>query len=112
MAPRQATVLVSLVLPAAAYAHGEDVLIPIYAQAAVVVATMLGLWLMPKVRAHRVIASLGCLAGATSAWLSTSHLPFQQNRSLITLVMAVAPVASAALFIFVAKRYASKHAET
>jgi hypothetical protein len=98
----------AVLLPVAALAHGEAVLVPIFGQAIVVVATLLSLRLVPTLRPFWLAGAFGCIAGAALAWLALSSLPFLENRGFIMFWMAAAPAVLSALLVFLAKRRASK----
>jgi hypothetical protein len=108
MVPRLPLLFLALFLPVAAFAHGEDVLVPIYGQAAVVVAILISLWLFPSIRPFWLFGGLGCFAGVALAWLALTTLPFSENQGFIIFAMAAAPAMLSAVLVLLAKRRASK----
>jgi hypothetical protein len=100
--------LLGLLYAAPAYAHGEEILLSIYAQVAAVVATLLFVWLVPAVRAHWLAGSAGCIAGVVLAWALTGHLPYMQYRAIFTTVGVLAPIGVAAVCVFLARKNAPR----
>lgn len=91
-----------------AYAHGEEVLTYFYAQGLIVVAVLLLIRFVPTFRLHSIAGVVGCAAGVVASWLLTADLQYPKNQFFITTVGIVTPPAFAALFVYLARRYASK----
>jgi hypothetical protein len=110
MAPRLSVFLSLTLLPVAALAHGEEVLVAVYGQAIAVAATLLSLWLVPSFRPSRLVGSLACVVGAALAWLVLGPLPFLEHRALISLAAAAAPVILAVAVVYASKHHAANRA--
>lgn len=86
--------------PLAAYAHGQEVLAVVYAQAVVVAACLLLAWWGPGLRAARWAAALGCAAGVVLAWARVLDLPRQAHAAETMAWMVLSPLLGAAMAVF------------
>lgn len=106
---RKFTVAVGLlVLSAAAEAHGEEVLVSLFAEAVTVLGILLALGVSRPLRAHAGAGVFGCIAGVVLDWHLTGDLPYRENQRLITLLGIAIPLLLSAAFVLLASRYRAK----
>jgi hypothetical protein len=75
-----------------AFAHGEDVLATLFAQALAIVASVVASFLLLRSR-HRTWAGIaGCIAGVILSWTITGDLPYDDNRMFITVLDVALPL--------------------
>jgi hypothetical protein len=102
-----AIAIAATVIATPAYAHGEDVLVSIYAQGVTVVAATFLLLTIPTFRHHRLCGAVGCIVGLAVSWLMTDDMPYRANHVLITSIGIVSPLSFAGLAVLAANRYAA-----
>jgi hypothetical protein len=101
------TCLVGILIATPAYAHGQDVLVSMFAQAASVAVVLFLLFAVPALRRYWPAGLLGCIIGVLVSWLLTADIPYMANITSITIVDICCPVVFAALSIVVANRVAA-----
>lgn len=89
-----------------AHAHGEEVLMSIYAELASITLCITFLFIWHRVRPYRVIGAVACVIGVILGNWAVSGLPYMQYRNLITAVGLIVPLAATVLAIYVARRIA------
>jgi hypothetical protein len=91
-----------------AHAHGQDVLVSIFAQMASVIIVVAVLFGVRAFRRHWISGSLGCVSGTIFSWWITGGMPYRQNANLITAIDAVSPIVFSALSILAACLWAKR----
>jgi hypothetical protein len=89
-----------------AHAHGQDVLVSIFAQLASLIIVLAVLFGVRAFRRHWISGLLGCISGTIFSWWVTGGMPYRQNANLITAIDAASPIVFTALSILVALRWA------
>ena len=97
---------------APAHAHGEEVLVSLYAQAIAVVACFVGLQFVPVAKPHRLSGSIACIAGVVLAEFVVSNVPYNDNRAVITIAMVIFPILAAAGSVLIGRASAKRKAKT
>jgi hypothetical protein len=87
-----------------AHAHGEDVLVSIYAELVSVALCVGVLYLWRRVRRYRRTGVLACIAGLILVNLAFLHTPYDENRELITAAGIIVPIVMTMLAVYVAQR--------
>jgi hypothetical protein len=95
-----------------AHAHGQEVLTSLYAQLASVTVALTALFGVRECRRYWLAGLLGCISGTVLSWWVTGGMPYRQHANLITLILAVAPIAFLSLSIFAASRWARHRARS
>jgi hypothetical protein len=91
-----------------AHAHGEEVLLSVYAELASIAICLMLLFTWRRAAAHRVIGLVACVAGLFVGNWALSSLPFLQYGNLITAVGFVVPLAATVSAIYVSHRLDSR----
>jgi hypothetical protein len=87
-----------------AHAHGEEVLVSIYAELASI-ALCVGLLLVwRRAKPYRLIGVVACLIGLIVQNWAVSDIPYMQRRNVITAAGFIVPVVAAMLAIYVSPR--------
>jgi hypothetical protein len=77
-----------------AHAHGEEVLVSVYAQLVSIAACALVLFTWRRALAHRVTGLLACVGSIVVEQWAISGLPYMQYRTLITAAGFIVPLAA------------------
>jgi 4-amino-4-deoxy-L-arabinose transferase-like glycosyltransferase len=96
--------ILGLVIPSAAFAHGEDVLGTLFAQVVAVIVSIVASVFLLKARGRTWIGVVGCVLGVIVSWTITADLPYNDNQGLITLLHVALPILGTAAAV-VAARY-------
>ena len=91
-----------------AHAHGEEVLVSIFAQVASVIAVVLALFAVRAFRSYWIPGLLGCISGTVLSEWATGDMPYRQNAALITAICAGAPIVFTALSVLAAACWAMR----
>ena len=93
--------LLALLSPAIAHAHGEEVLILAVSQVALVILSGGILFVRRLPSIARTAAFLGAVGGLLVSWWLMKDVPFRDNRSYISIVLFATPFASFFLSLLV-----------
>lgn len=88
---------VFLVMPMAAFAHGEEVLTTIFLEFIVFIILVVGLLIIDFSRKGKLIICVLYILVATLAFLSMNNLPYNQYQTMINIVIVVAPLSTFAI---------------
>ena len=99
MVRKRAALVSLLMVPTLALAHGEDILVTIYAELLTVVAIVLALRLVPSFRRSRLGGTIFCIIGVIASWLVTSDMPYTDNQTLITTISVVLPLVATSVYL-------------
>ena len=86
-------------LPPLAFAHGQAVLVTIYAELLTIGFVVLFLLVVPKFRSFWLGGTTTCFLGVVGAWLVTSTIPYSDNQILITAISVILPLLSTAAYL-------------
>ena len=86
-------------LPLLAFAHGQAVLVTIYAEFLTIVFIVLFLLVVPKFRSFWFGGTIVCFLGVVGSWLATSAIPYSSNQILITAISVILPLLSTAAYL-------------
>lgn len=98
------TVFALAALPAFAFAHGEDVLVTLYAELLTIITIILALRMVPAFRRYWRGGSAFCILGVIAAWLVTWRLPYRDNQHLITALSVALPLLATAAYVIWRRR--------
>ena len=105
---RKFIALIALVLPATAEAHGEEVLVTVFAQFVTVAAILAIISMVRALKRYSSVGFVGCFVGVAISWALTGQMPYRENRNLITMALVVLPVISTVLALVLARLLANK----
>lgn len=97
-----------LAVSALAEAHGEEVVVSLFAQVIAVLGVILAVCVFRPLRRHAVAGVLGCFAGVALDWLATGDMPYWENHELITFLAFALPVLLSCAFVLLARRFGAK----
>ena len=86
--------LIFAVLSGSAHAHGEEVLVSVYAELVSIVLCALVLFTWRRALAHRLIGLAACVGSIVVEHWAVSDLPYMQYRKLITAAGFIVPLAA------------------
>ena len=97
-----AIALIALAIASPAHAHGEDVLLSIYAQGGSIVVVLLLLFGIATLRRYWLVGLIGLIAGTVASWNITGNWPYTENRVRITVIDVTFPLAFTVIAVLVA----------
>jgi hypothetical protein len=101
--------IVSLVLaPQAAWAHGQEILIPIYLQLASTVAVVGVACVVKVVRRWRFATIVGSILGAVASWVLVLNLQYGSNETYVDVLFLALPVLGASGAWWMIQSYAAR----
>lgn len=95
-------------LPVRACAHGEDVLVTIYAEILTIVLVIAAFLLVPRLRPFWLGGIIACVLGVAASWLATAGMPYRENMIVITAISVVLPLLATAAYLVWRYRYAER----
>lgn len=90
-----------------AHAHGEEVLVSVFAQFVSLVICAMLIWKWRRAAGHRIIAVVACVAGVVVGDWAVSGLAYTQYQNLITVVGLIVPLGATVGAIYVSHRFAT-----
>ena len=85
-----------------AHAHGEEVLVSVFAELASIALCTLVLFTWRRALVHRVVGLVACVGSIVAEYWAVSGLPYMQYRNLITAAGFVLPLAATVSAIYLA----------
>jgi hypothetical protein len=98
----RAIALIALAIAGPAQAHGEDVLLSIYAQGGSIIVVLLLLFGIATLRRYWLVGLIGLIAGTVASWNITGNWPYTENRVRITVIDVAFPLAFTVIAVLVA----------
>jgi intracellular septation protein A len=106
LSSKAALLLVVLLLPTRAWAHGEAVLAPFVLQLASLALFFVAITTSKLAPAAKAVVVATYLLTTLGVWLVTTWLPFQQSLGLINCLIGAGPIAGAlAAYALVKSRF-------
>ncbi|THC45311.1 hypothetical protein [Massilia sp. Mn16-1_5] len=87
-----------------AQAHGEEVLVSIYAQLLSVALCVLFLLFWRAARPYRLIGMAACIAGLAVADWALAPVPYTEHQTLVTTVGFVVPIITSLSAVSISRR--------
>jgi hypothetical protein len=87
-------------LPVQAYAHGEEVLVTIYAELLTIVFVIVAFRLVPRLRRFWLGGVIACILGVVASCLATAGMPYRENMILITAISVALPLLTTTAYIW------------
>jgi len=78
--------------PSIAFAHGEDVLATLFAQGLAIIVSVVASFLLLRSRHRTWVGVVGCVLGVIVSWAMTGNMPYNDNRTLITVLDVALPL--------------------
>lgn len=99
MARKSLSLVSILMFPSLGAAHGEEILVTIGAQLAVVIAIVIALFAVRRFQPYLMGGILTCVAGVVLSWVITANMPYFENKILIAAIDVCSPLVANAAFL-------------
>lgn len=86
-------------LPALAYAHGQDVLVTIYAELLTVFFVVLTLRLVSTFRPFWFGGTAACVFGVFASWFAVAGIPYSANQTIVTAISVILPLLTTGAYL-------------
>jgi hypothetical protein len=94
-----------LLFPSCVFAHGEDVLLPLFIQLCSIFIFLIWLIIAKLRLRHKLILLASYFLSASAVFFFTSNLPYRQNKELVDMLWIISPALIAFLtFMFLRRR--------
>jgi hypothetical protein len=90
-----------------AHAHGEEVLLSIFAELASIALCIALLLIWRRAKPYRVLGAVACMLALVVENWAVSGVSYRQHRNLITIAGFIVPIAATVLAICVSQRIAN-----
>lgn len=99
MTRNRITFLSLATLPGLVFAHGEGMLVTLYAELLTVTMVILVLRFSPRFRPFWLGGTISCIVGVIASWFATARMAYFANQALITAISVALPVLAAAAYL-------------
>jgi hypothetical protein len=106
---QMAFIAAAFLAPAAAFAHGEEIVFTLGAQLLAIVGCVVASVLFIRPRGYRALAIIGGLLGVVLSWLVTSDWPYLANRVAITALGIGLPILGTLVVLVFVKVHRHDH---